>query len=121
MAVCANAGGYLIDLLRIKTYDIMEYKCCMVNCRSNYAGEERSAVFYFPKEEDLKLRWTKFLNRKDWQPTSSSYICIKHFESKYYKKGEKDQRFRLMKELKPVPTIYLILQRVCQNFHKLPR
>ena len=46
------------------------------------------------------------MNRKDWKPTLSSYICIKHFEEKYYKKGENDKRFRLNKKLKPVPTIF---------------
>ena len=29
----------------------MVYKCCVVDCRSNYAGEERTTVFSFPKEE----------------------------------------------------------------------
>ena len=46
------------------------------------------------------------MNRKDWKPTSSSYICINYFEEKYYKKGENDKRFRLNKKLKPVPTIF---------------
>ena len=54
-----------------------------------------NSVFLFPKEEDLRKRWKKFVNRKDWKPTSSSYICIKHFEEKYYKKGENEIGFRL--------------------------
>ena len=82
------------------------YKCCVVNCRSNYAGEDCTTVFSFPQDELLRNRWIKFVNRKDWKPTSSSYICIKHFEEKYYKKGENDKRFRLNKKLKPVPTIF---------------
>ena len=84
----------------------MVFKCCMVNCRSNYAGEEKSTVFSFPKEEHLRKIWIKFVNRKDWEPTNSSYICIKHFEDKYYQKGEGNKRFRLIKTLKPVPTIF---------------
>ena len=51
-------------------------------------------------------RWIKFVNRKDWQPTSSAVICIKHFEGKFLKKGEHEKRFRLIKTLKPIPTIY---------------
>lgn len=84
----------------------MVYKCCVVNCRSNYVGEEKTTVFSFPKDEDLRKRWVKFVNRKDWNPTTSSFICIKHFESKYYKKGDNGNRYRLVKSLKPVPTIF---------------
>ena len=63
----------------------MVYKCCTVNCCSNYTGEKSTTVFSFPKEEDLKKRWIRFVNRKDWESTSSSYMCIKH-EEKYYEK-----------------------------------
>ncbi|XP_065651124.1 uncharacterized protein LOC136079317 [Hydra vulgaris] len=86
----------------------MVNKCCVVNCRSNYHnyGEVSTVVFSFPKNEELKKYWIKFVNRKDWTPTNSSVICIKHFEKKYYKKGNKNQRFRLIKNLKPIPTIF---------------
>ena len=57
--------------------------CINVDCRLNYAGEERKTVFSFPKEEMLRKIWIKFVNRKDWAPTPSSFICIKHFEEKY--------------------------------------
>ena len=63
-------------------------------------------VFSFPKEEDLKKRWIRFVNQKDWEPTSSSYICIKHFEKKYYEKGKTSKRYRLAMNVKPVPTIF---------------
>ena len=84
----------------------MAYKCCAVDCRSNYAGEERATVFSFPKEESLHKIQIKFVNRKDWEPTPSSFISIKHFEKKYYRKGKNDKRYRLTKTLKPVPTIF---------------
>ena len=54
----------------------MVFKCCVVNCRSNYIGEEKNNRFLFPKEEDLRKIWMKFVNRKDWEPTNSSYIYI---------------------------------------------
>ena len=38
------------------------------------------------------------MNRKDWER--------KHFEDKNYQKGEGNKRFRLIKTLKPVPTIF---------------
>ena len=59
----------------------MVFKCCMVNCRSNYAGKEKTTVFLFPKKEQLRKIWIPFANRKDWEPSNSSYICIKHFEN----------------------------------------
>ena len=84
----------------------MVYKCCVVDYRSNYAGEERATVFSFPKQESLRKIWIKFVNRKDLEPTPSSFICIKHFEGKYYRKGKNDKRYRLTKILKPVSTIF---------------
>ena len=78
----------------------------MGNGRSDYACEEKTTLFSFLKEEHLRKIWIKFVNRKDWEPTNSSYICIKYFEVMYYQKGEGNKRFRLIKTLKPVPTIF---------------
>ena len=50
-------------------------------------------------------RWIKFVNRKDWQPTSSAVVCIKHFEGKFLKKCEDEKMFRVIKTLKPIPRI----------------
>ena len=66
----------------------MVNKCCVVGCRSNYKGEEIVPVFSFPRDENIKNRRKKFVNRKDWQSTSSVVISIKHFEGKFLKKGE---------------------------------
>ena len=62
--------------------------------------------FLFTKRKNLQKIWIKFVNRKDWEPTNSSYICIKHFEGKYYQNGEGNKRFWLIKTSKPVPTIF---------------
>ena len=43
-----------------------------VNCRSNYADEENTTAFSFPKEEHLRKIWITFVNRKDWEPTNLS-------------------------------------------------
>ena len=51
-------------------------------------------------------RWIRFVNRKDWQPISSSYICIKHFEEKCYKKIKNSKRYRLAMNMKPFATIF---------------
>ena len=65
----------------------MVNKFCVVGCRSNYKEEETVPAFSFPSDEDIKNRWIKFVNRKDWQSTSSIVICIKHFEGKFLRKG----------------------------------
>ena len=33
------------------------------------------------------------------------YVCITHFEDKYYQEGQFNKQFRLIKILKPVPTM----------------
>ena len=81
-------------------------KCCIYNCRSNYAGENHTVVFSFPRDDDLKKIWVRFVNRKDWSPSNSSVICIKYFEKKYLKMGEGKKRSRLDMSMKPVPTIF---------------
>ena len=77
--------------------------CC---CRSNYAGKQRTTVSFFHKEECLRKIQIKFVNRNDWETKPSSFICIKHFQEKYYRNGKNDKRYRLTKTLKPVPTIF---------------
>ena len=57
-------------------------------------------------ELSLKLYWRRFVNRKDWKPISSSYVCIKHFEEKYYKKGKSGTRYCLAINMKPVATMF---------------
>ena len=84
----------------------MMYKCCVIDCRSNQAGEEWKTAFSFPKEEILHKRWIKFVNRKNWEPIPSSFICIKYFEERYYRKSKNDKRYRIAKTLKAVPTIF---------------
>ena len=93
-----------MNVVIVFTYD--GFKRCVVNCRLNYASEEKTTVFSFQKEEHLRKIWIKFVKRKDWEPTNSSYICIKHFENKYYQNGEDNKGFRLTKTLKPVPKIF---------------
>ena len=89
----------------------MPFKCVVPLCNSNheksiYEGDGVFPVFEFPgkKKPDLHKRWIRFVNRSDWEPTDSSRICSKHFESKYIKHGT--ERVRLLRKLDPVPTIY---------------
>ena len=78
--------------------------CCWSSIK--LCWEERTNFFSFPKEKSLRKIWIKFVNRKELETTPSSFICIKYFEEKYYRKGKNDMRYRLTKALKPVPTIF---------------
>lgn len=84
----------------------MVNKCCVVGCFSNYSKHDVVPVFSFPVKKELRTKWIKFVNRLNWVPTKSSVICAKHFQEKYLKHGEQEKRFRLIKKLKPVPTIH---------------
>ena len=84
----------------------MVNKCCIYNCRSNYAVENHTVVFSFPRDDDLKKILVRFVNRKDWSPSNSSVICIKHFEKEYLKMGEGKKRCRLDMSMKPIPTLF---------------
>ena len=55
----------------------MVYKCCIVNCCSDYTGKESTTVFSFPKEEDLKKRWIKSLIKK----IESSFLGHIHYQT----------------------------------------
>ena len=84
----------------------MVNRCCIYNCRSNYAGENPAVVFSLPCDDDLKKIWVRFVNRKIWSPSNSSVICINHFEKEYLKVEEGKKRCRLDMRMKPVPTTF---------------
>ncbi|XP_065684292.1 uncharacterized protein LOC136096677 [Hydra vulgaris] len=84
----------------------MVNKCCVVACTSNYNGGKVVPVFVFPKDDDLRKLWVRFVNRNFWTVTKSSVICLKHFYENLIHKGASAKRFRLLYNLKPVPTIY---------------
>lgn len=52
-----------------------------VNC-SNKTGTPGISMHYFPKEESLRQKWTRFvrINRKDFVPKKSSCLCSAHFD-----------------------------------------
>ena len=83
----------------------MVNKCSVVGCYTNFEGHGKGAVFGLPKDEDLKCRWIRFLNRQDFASSSYVFICEKHFEEKYLNRC-KEKRSRLKNKLKPIPSIY---------------
>ena len=69
-------------------HNAMLYKCCVVDCKSNYdTVDEKPTTFGFPdevnKEPDLRCRWVRFVNRKDdWSPKNAK-IRERNFEPIY--------------------------------------
>ncbi|GBP97912.1 THAP domain-containing protein 2 [Eumeta japonica] len=60
----------------------MPTKCCVPNCKSNYAGHDLHTVFSFPRNEELKKKWTHAIHRQNFQPTKHSRVCELHFTEK---------------------------------------
>ena len=52
-----------------------------VNC-ANKTGTPGITMHYFPKDETLRQKWTRFvrIHRKDFVPTKSSALCSAHFD-----------------------------------------
>jgi THAP domain len=46
------------------------------NCRGNYSREEKSRVFSFPKDENLRRKWISAICRVNFQPTAHSRVSI---------------------------------------------
>ena len=88
----------------------MPDRYCVFNCQSNYDnGPIETVFFFFPDEKkdyDNRHRWIRFVNRKGRKPSRKLCICQKHFEPHYCKRGAERKRYRLVKNLRPVPTIF---------------
>ena len=84
----------------------MVNSCSVYGCY-NKKEEPKVAVFKIPKEDEIRKRWIKFLNRLGFDENSSYiFVCEKHFEEKYLN-GDNKQRVRFRKGISPVPNIQL--------------
>ncbi|XP_035227610.1 THAP domain-containing protein 2-like [Stegodyphus dumicola] len=60
----------------------MPHKCAVATCRGNYKNGPKVAVFKFPNETELRMKWIRSLRRKDgFQPTKHTRVCELHFRS----------------------------------------
>ncbi|KAF4527715.1 hypothetical protein B566_EDAN016104 [Ephemera danica] len=55
----------------------MSIFCAVIKCR-NLSGHE------FPKEAKQRREWIAAVNRKNWMPSASSFICYDHFREDDY-------------------------------------
>ena len=52
-----------------------------INC-DNKTGTPNNTMHYFPSDEKLRAKWTRFvrIHRKDFLPKKSSCLCSTHFD-----------------------------------------
>ena len=53
--------------------------CCVYGCYSSREKDQGLSFFQFPKDTKLLKAWTCRIRREDFTPTSSSYVCSRHF------------------------------------------
>ena len=96
-----------INLFLYQSLDLiisMPFKCSVVHCHSGYSNGPSKVMFSFPKQDELRQKWVKFLNREAFAVTHSSRMCIDHFELRYI--IPHPLKTRLNMKLNPIPTIY---------------
>ena len=52
----------------------MPFKCCVPNCKGNYATGPKVSTFAFPKDENLRGKWIQAIKRIDFIPTNTSKV-----------------------------------------------
>lgn len=86
----------------------MVNKCSVPGCKTNHVGGEKGTVFELPDDEEQKNRWISFLKSDFLSSYKHIFVCHKHFADHFVKKNK--NRYRLVKSLKPHPTILPISQ-----------
>ena len=68
----------------------------------------KKLFFSFPTRKKIKILDSVGLDlsTKKAENRRRNHACRKHFERHYYKTGAKGKQYRLIKKLKPVPTIF---------------
>ena len=85
--------------------------CCVINCdfRKSEKGEYQS--FYFPKEPDLRRKWTAQVKRDNFSPGEKAGVCHRHFAKDDFEPPGKDKRGRTRKRMQlkatAFPTLFL--------------
>lgn len=64
------------------TKSVVNLACSVSGCCSNLRAP-LVMTFPFPKEESRRKLWLKHILREDFEPTSSSAVCIHHFKEEF--------------------------------------
>ena len=100
----------------------------MTNCKNDSLTPGIS-MHYFPKDEPLRKKWTRFVrvHRKDFVPSKSATLCSVHFDEKcFVSKPVPSTSAETGKALQPkryvikgsVPTSSPITSRKCRRVSK---
>lgn len=57
----------------------MPNKCCVPGCKGNYNPNQKVPVFSFPRDSELRRKWTCAIPRKDFVPSNHTKVCEIHF------------------------------------------
>lgn len=61
----------------------MPFVCCVPGCKIRYNADEKVSLFRFPKNEDFREKWLRYIHRDGYQICDSSRVCIKHFSERF--------------------------------------
>ena len=67
-----------------------------------------SPITRFPSNSEVRAKWLKPLNKKDWVPKKTSRICSDHFEEAFIERGGKTVKLKF----KAVPTRFKVQEKV---------
>lgn len=74
----------------------------ITKCSVNNCTKPGKSLFRFPKDNEIRLVWTKFCeNESWWSPNTASRICSNHFEEQFLSINETNTRL----QNSAVPTI----------------
>ena len=77
--------------------------CSVYGCNASGFDTVDGISFHkFPENEKLKRAWISRLRRENWVPSSTSYVCSRHFNESDFKVTEKRRRLLAT----AVPSLY---------------
>ena len=82
----------------------MPNKCSVTGCYTNFNEGTKKTVFKFPGDPGLSKKSVEFLNRRDYEITEYSIICIDNFEERFIIQHQ--TRAALNYSMNPIPIIH---------------
>ena len=69
----------------------------------NYSTTKGITLFRFPKNAIQQAKWVDFVNKPNWQPNTSSYLCCAQFNKSDI--CRRSERVRLKPNVVPSGTV----------------
>ena len=80
LSLCASVETFQLNNFHTCSSKISTMpQCSAPGCRSGASKTPHIQSFRFPKSESQKKLWLKMMKVVDWEPKSTSVLCIKHF------------------------------------------